>query len=761
MQSTKTPFPICKDLVLLGGGHSHVVVLKCFAMRPVPGMRLTLIARDVHTPYSGMLPGHIAGHYGYDDSHIDLRPLAQFAGARLYHSEAQGLDLADRRVLCPDRPSVRYDVLSIDIGSRPRILDAPGAAEYALAVKPIDRFLQGWEKLTRRVVANNGRFRIIVVGGGAAGVELALCTQYRLRQCLAEAGKDGAGLEHDLVTDTSDILPTHNPRARAIFRRVLAERGVRVHVGQPVVRVTADGVVLRNGGALPADAVLWLTQAAAPQWLRAAGLATDEQGFIRVNDCLQSISHPEIFAAGDIATMVHQPRPKAGVFAVRQGPPLAVNLRRALRGQPFKSFKPQRQYLSLISTGDRCAVASRGGWALEGRWLWRLKDWIDRRFMEQFNRLPAMKKESHGAAIAPGLAEPQAAPESAASTMRCGGCGAKIGSDVLTRVLQRLRPTLPVRDDVLIGLDAPDDAAVLIVPVGQALVQTVDYFRAFIDDPYLFGRIAANHSLGDIYAMGARPQSALAIATLPYGTEADVEEQLYQLMAGALETLNASSAALVGGHSGEGAELAFGLAVTGLARREELLTKGGMQPGDALILTKALGPGTLFAAAMRRQAKGRWIDAAIAAMLMSNQAAAQCLRRQGAHACTDVTGFGLLGHLLEMARTSPMAVDIDLAALPILEGALDTLRLGIVSSLHAQNLAAQQAIEHLDLASRHPHFPLLFDPQTAGGLLASVPAACARACVTELQELGYRDARLIGQVRERGVTPEIVRLLAA
>jgi selenide,water dikinase len=750
----KSNAPVVKDLVLVGGGHAHVGVLRRFAMHPLPGLRLTLVTRDVHTPYSGMLPGYVAGHYGYDDCHIDLGPLARFAGARLYHAEAEGLDLGERQLKVRHRPPVGFDLLSINTGSRPRTIDAPGALEHALPVKPIDEFLTKWEGLKQRIADSTGRFRVVVVGAGAGGVELALSTHYRLRQQLSDKGDNAERLQYLLLTDGPQILPTHNRGVRARFERVLAGRGIEVRTGHRVAEVTSEAVSAEGKAPVTADAVLWTTSAAAPGWLAEAGLAVDAAGFIRVDECLQSVSHPGVFAAGDVAAMPES-RPKSGVFAVRQGPILTENLRRAATGRRLVRYRPQRRFLGLISTGDRYAVASWGDWALEGAWLWRFKDWIDRRFMARFNELPEMPSEA-ASVPATGLANGEALQELSTLAMRCGGCGAKVGSTVLARVMQRL----PVgqRADVLVGMDAPDDAAVLAVPPGKVLVQSVDYFRAFLDDAFTFGQIAANHALGDLFAMGAQAQSALAIATVPYGRERVVEEALYELMVGALEALAPTGAVLVGGHSSEGAELAFGLAVNGLAARDQVWRKGGLQPGDVLVLTKALGTGTLFAADMRRQAKGRWIDGAIASMLQSNQAAALCLRAHGASACTDVTGFGLLGHLLEMTRAAGVDAHIDVEAVPLLDGATETVAAGILSSLQPQNLRLRRAVRDLEAAARHPRYPLLFDPQTAGGLLAGVPAEQAEACVANLRTLEYRAAAVIGRVENRGEALEPIVL---
>jgi len=371
------------------------------------------------------------------------------------------------------------------------------------------------------------------------------------------------------------------------------------------------------------------------------------------------------------------------------------------------------------------------------------------------------------AATAPaGDAVPLAAEEQAqaisAIAMRCGGCGAKVGATVLSRALAGVQPI--ERDDVLIGLHAPDDAAVMRVPPAKAMVHTVDFFRAFIDDPWLFGRIAANHALGDVFAMGAEAQSATAIATVPPGLEAKVEDTVFQMMAGAVSVLNEAGCALVGGHTGEGSELALGFAINGLVDETlaGVLTKGGMRAGDVLILTKPIGTGTLFAAHARLKAgfvcKGRWIDAALESMQVSNRAALPVLRAHGATACTDLTGFGLLGHLVEMTRPSGVDAELDLDALPLLEGAVECVAAGVLSSLQPANLRLRRALKNQEEAVGHPHYPLIFDPQTAGGLLASVPADHAEACLAALHAAGYPRAVRIGRVLPPGEGIEPVRL---
>ena len=299
------------------------------------------------------------------------------------------------------------------------------------------------------------------------------------------------------------------------------------------------------------------------------------------------------------------------------------------------------------------------------------------------------------------------------------------------------------------------------VPPGKAMVHSVDFFRSFIDDPYIFGKVAANHALGDIWAMGAEAQSATAIATVPSGLESKVEDVLFQMMTGALEVLNEANCALVGGHTGEGKELALGFAVNGLIDDDpsKILRKNGMQPGDVLILTKPIGTGTLFAAHARLAAKGRWIDGALKSMVISNRLGAKCLTEFGATACTDLTGFGLLGHLVEMTRPSGVDAELNLTNLPLLDGAEECVAQGIVSSLQSANVRLRRALRNQETMVKHPRYPLIFDPQTAGGLLASVPADRVDACITALRGLGYVHTVAIGKIIAQGEALEPIVLV--
>ena len=744
--------PVATDIVLVGGGHSHVAVLKRFGMRPVAGVRLTLVSRDMLTPYSGMLPGLVAGHYSPEQAHIDLRKLSRFANARVLHAPATGIDLGARRVFAAGRPPVGFDLLSIDIGSQPTLHHIEGAKEHALGIKPIDSFRERWSAVERDCLERGGRLRIAVIGGGAGGTELSLSLRYRLRTLLERAGVPD-GVEITLLAETREVVESHAPAVRRRMTRLLGERGVRLLAGHRVVAVRADGVdAVTAGGARAAvgcDLAIAVTHAGAADWLGESGLDLDDAGFVRVRETLQSTGDPAVFAAGDIASFDARPLPKSGVYAVRQGPVLAENLLRLAAGRPLRRYRPQPLTLALISSGDRNAVASWGRLALEGRWVWGVKDWIDRRWMRKYQELPAMGDEApppragvvagdeEGAGPAPargggvrrlgagirsirgarGLDAVAVVDELAsAAAMRCGGCGSKVASAVLHRVLGRL-PAAP-HPDVLVGFEGGDDAAVLRIPPDKLLVQSVDHFRTFIDDPHLFGRIATNHCLSDLFAMGAEPRTAQAMVTLPFAAPDKVEQDLFDLLSGVTEALAEAGAVLVGGHTAEGPECALGLTVNGLCDLPML--KAGAADGDRLLLTKPLGTGVVFAADMRAEAPSEAVEAALDSMLRSNEAAARIFREHEATSCTDVTGFGLLGHLVEMLRGGGVDAELDLAAIPRLPGTDALFARGFRSSLHAANAAFAIALHGLD--PDDPRAALLIDPQTSGGLLAAVPA---------------------------------------
>ncbi|MEC7259325.1 MAG: selenide, water dikinase SelD, partial [Pseudomonadota bacterium] len=397
-----------------------------------------------------------------------------------------------------------------------------------------------------------------------------------------------------------------------------------------------------------------------------------------------------------------------------------------------RRYRPQKDYLKLVSLGRRSALADRFGLAPAGPLMWRWKDHIDRKFMARFTDLPDMPGPNlprhHTSALAEAI---QGAP-------MCGGCGAKVGRDTLRAALGTPRHQRP---DIT---PLPGDDAALMTTGTMQQVMTSDHLRALTDDPVLMTRIAAHHALGDIWAMAAQPQAATATLILPRQSDPLMARQLAEIMATAHEVMNDAGAEIVGGHTSVGDELTIGFTLTGLCPNPPV-TLQGARPGDHLILTKPIGSGVLMAAEMQRRTPGADVAAAHAQMTTSQGTASTLLAH--AHAMTDVTGFGLAGHLLNICDASGCAATLTLSPALFLQGAEALARAGIRSTLYPQNRAQAPYLPGLAAPDEAHRVDLLFDPQTAGGLLAAVPPDRADSTLTALRNAGY-PALLIGTITE-------------
>lgn len=696
------------DIVLIGGGHTHALVLRKWGMAPLAGARLTLINPGLTAAYSGMLPGHIAGHYGRDDLDIDLVRLARFAGARLIVAPAEGIDPGAKTVHVEGRPAVAYDICSIDIGITSDMPKVPGFSEHAVPAKPLGPFAKGWADY----LARTEQARIAVIGGGVAGVELAMAMAYCLRT---------RSLPFRVtVLDSAEALHSLAPRTRDKILTQLANLGIDLREHVEVHSVCADHVALSDGTLIEADFVTGAAGARAYDWLASTGLALRD-GFISVQSTLQS-SDPSVFAVGDCAQLIDDPRPKAGVYAVRQAPVLYCNLRALAAGGRLRNYRPQKDYLKLISLGQKSALGERFGQAFSGPLIWRWKDRIDQKFMDKFRHLPEMKQPALPLERTTGM------DAALGDKPLCGGCGAKVGRTALRQSLGPARD--PVRRDI--QLLPGDDAAVLLTGQAKQVISS-DHLRCMIEDPVTMTRIAAMHALGDIWAMGATPQAATISIILPRLSVPLQERTLQEINATAADALHQAGAEIVGGHTSIGTELTIGFTVTGLCDRDPITLAGG-KAGDALLLTKPLGAGVLMAAEMAGKAKGRWIEDALEQMTRSQANAAQIL--SGANAMTDVTGFGLAGHLMGICEASGVAAVVAIDVIPFLEGAVDMATAGIRSTLFEENrLLAPDLPDGVKI-------DLLFDPQTAGGLLAAVPDAQADQLLSNLRDSGFDAARI-------------------
>ncbi|PVA06237.1 selenide, water dikinase SelD [Thalassorhabdomicrobium marinisediminis] len=705
--------PLTRDLVLIGGGHTHALVLRRWGMDPLPGVRLTLINPGPTAPYSGMLPGFVAGHYAREDLDIDLVQLARFAGARLIAGAATALDVQGKTITVEGRPPVAFDVASVDVGITSAMPALDGFAQHGIPAKPLGPFATKWEAFR----ANATEPKVAVIGGGVAGAELAMAMAHALRDRAPEI----------TLLDRGRALEQVNAAARQRLLRAMAEQGVHLIENAEVRAVAEDHVLLSDGRRIASGFTTGAAGARPQGWLAHSGLDT-EDGFLTVGPSLQT-SDPSAFAVGDCAHLSHAPRPKAGVFAVREAPYLYDNLRAALSGGRMRRYRPQKDYLKLISLGAREALAERFGTARRGRLLWRWKDHIDRTFMAKFDALPTMQQKLPKV-VAEGVRQ------ITGDAPLCAGCGAKVGRGALQDVLAGITPH--GRDDIL---STPGDDAAVLRTGGATQVFTTDHLSAVTKDPVLMAKIATLHALGDIWAMGAAPQAAVLSLTVPRMAPELQRRTVGEITTTVSEVLQDAGAALVGGHTTMGDGLTIGLSLTGLLDGAAI-TLAGARLGDVIVLSKPVGSGTILAAEMRGQARGQDVLSCYDWMVRSNAPAARSLAQ--ARAMTDVTGFGLAGHLAGICEASGVGAVVDLDAVPLMRGALDLAEAGVRSSIYADNRADWRVT-----APDTPRAALMFDPQTSGGLLAVLD----RTEAERLAAMGAAALTPIGEITEgTGVT---------
>ncbi|QDT10054.1 selenide, water dikinase SelD [Planctomycetes bacterium K23_9] len=686
-QSSDRDRSCSKHIVLVGVGHTNAHIVRMWGMDPIPDTDLTCISDFPIATYSGMMPAVLARQVPPDQMQIDLVRLCESVGARLILGNVRGVDHHKREVLMDDHPPIAFDALSIGIGSVPTTNHVDIASDSLIKIKPMQTFMQRLADQVRRVEkdATQDNLKIAIVGSGVAGVEISLC----LPNFLKEHSERRFDLR--IVTRSKQVLPSVSDSMRKKALAKIQQRGIEVTTGQTVVGVTPQGIQLDNGSLLHADIVIWATGASAPDALERFALPTDDRGFLLTDATLRSTSGKPCFAVGDTGTIVSQNLPKAGVYAVRQGPVLWQNLRRLLRGQDLTTYRPQRSFLKLLNCGDSTAIGQWKFLSFSGRWVMGLKHRIDSNFMEMYRPMEMGSSDD---------------PD---SEMQCRGCGCKLGADPLAKAI------------AMIGGDKIplEDAAVVHQDSESTLLASTDFFTTPFDDAYLSGRVAALHSASDIIASGGVPTHALANVVLSEGDETTQQRTLADFLAGARRQFDEVGANIVGGHTIVGPRMEAGFTVIGRTDGN-MLRKSNLQSGDVLCLTKPLGIGVLLAAHMRSLCSASEYLGVIESMLAPQHGYIPFAKSHETTAMTDVTGFGLAGHLIEMLRESGAAAELSLQQVPLLDGTERLLNAGVQSTLAPDNRRFERWVDAHEELRELASYRALFDPQTCGGLLFGI-----------------------------------------
>ncbi|MGC6517962.1 MAG: selenide, water dikinase SelD [Candidatus Puniceispirillaceae bacterium] len=705
-------------LVLVGGGHAHVQVLKSLAMKPIDGLAITLITDVLDAPYSGMLPGFVEGVWDKSDIHIDLTRLASFAGATLIHEAVTGINADDNLLFVTNRPPVGYDILSLNCGAVPDLSSIKGAETASIAVKPIAHFI---EKLPDTIPAGQ---RINIIGAGVAGLELSFAFKVKYKP---------QNPDIHIFSRSKTLLPKSGKSASRKITKLANAAGMTLHQDVAITQITDRFLSAEDGQTYQSGVNFVVTGVRPSAFIASLDKGRDQSGFVIVKPTLQSVAYDNIFAAGDIASIASAPREKAGVFAVRAGQILADNLRRYIFAQPLRDWRPQKEYLAIIGTGDGKALAIRNGASFHHKWCWQLKKRIDKAFMDKFSELPGMKMPAP-APLPRYLADGQNRHDAIFADMRCAGCAAKASASLLQGAMTdaiEAAKNLGIEDSYLAQASNIAEDASQTQHGDNILCHSIDSLNQMIADPFLFGQIAVNHALSDLYVAGADPVYAQAHMTLEEAAETHQKSVATHLLSGSLVALAGAKARLIGGHTSQAPTPSLGFAVTGIQRRQ--FSDYQTDKDYVLVMTKRLGTGMALAAHMRQSYPSYAYQVLVETMLLSNQKAAEAMFAAGAIAMTDITGFGLARHCQNVITRfdNQFGITINLSSLPLLPAIEDICRSDLRSSAHENNKRASSIIMTNEACSDWRQ-AMLFDPQTSGGVLALIPADKADTCMSEI-----------------------------
>ena len=692
---------IANDLVLIGGGHSHLILIMQFSKKTIQGTRITLISDEMDIPYSGMIPGFIEGTYSWRESHIDLYKLTQRLNIRFINSKVVKISSKNKEVHFHDRPAIKFDVLSINSGIQSNYNNIKGAKKYCVPVKPISRLANNFFSEIKDTNA------IAFIGGGAGAVELALAL--RKRYII-----DKPHLKITIITGKNGLLSSFPKQTKQTSKNALNDASIDIIEDTEVLEVKHNKIIMSDKKTLNIDKCILSTNAMAPNWLKDSDIKLNNEGFIVVNNAFQT-NNGFIFAAGDIVDFDNQNLKKAGVYAVRSGKPLAQSIKSYIKNKVGKNYKFSKNYLALIGLSNGYTIGTKYNFSHSSRFNNFLKKYIDQRFINKFNKLTYKKHKNILNIInefIPFLKIPLQKNSDAIDPMQCRGCAAKVPFAALKNTLAKN-----------ITATSDDASSVLNYP---NLFQTIDMINAIISDPYLLGKIAANHSLSDIIAVKSNPISALMILQLPLSRPDINSRDLEQVSLGAKEIFDKHNCPINGGHTmiGKDNDPVIGFTITGENKsiKNKQHNDYKLKNNDILVLTEKIGSGIIFAGINNNIIDSHYQNDVINQMTIGNFLFSSIAQDLNILSMTDITGFGLANHLLNLIKrdNNKSGLTIFPQKIPIFSGVKEAIDRNVKSSLFESNY--ETAIEHITYGREKLLIDeILYDPQTVGGLAFVIP----------------------------------------
>ena len=652
-----------KDLVLIGGGHSHLNVLKSFSMNKIDGLRITLISDVYETPYSGMLPGFIENDYSLEDIQIDLYKICFHGNFRFINCKVNNIDGNKNLIYFKDRPPLSFDYLSINIGINNDTKKIKNAEKFALRLKPIS-------KINYNEITNNLKGKKLgIIGSGPAGVEISLALKKRYND-----------IDIILFTGKRGLLGNYSNSSKNSILKKLSEANIKVIFKDEVVEINKNKIVTKSSKIYLIDKAILSTNGVPPNWLKKTNLKLSQNGFIQTNDKLQT-NFNHIFAAGDIIRFSDKDLTKSGVYAVKSGLILTKNIRRFILKKSLINYNPQKYYLSIIGLSNGKALAYKYNLHLTSKFILSLKKYIDLNFINKFKLYNKINYKKN--------------------FMECKGCASKIN-------LETLKFSLP-KNIIMSSEDASQ------ITKGSQYVNSIDMITSIVTDPFLLGKISANHALSDIYASFAKPVSSLMILQLPKSSNKVHAEDLKQIQEGAQLVLNENSCVLSGGHTmiGEDENPVIGFSIVGKIFKK---SPNQIKNKDVVILTEKLGTGIIFAGVNSNTISSKYIKNVTNQLERGNIKLGKIINQITPLEATDITGYGLGNHLINLIDRNKHIKGITILKdkIKLFEGVLECLQKNVNSSFYEQNFSYGKnkiLFKNCDLINR-----IFFDPQTVGGI---------------------------------------------
>ena len=671
-----------KQLVLVGGGHSNVQVLKKLSMIKIKGLHTILISDNFEAVYSGMTPGYIHEEFNKDEICIDLQRLCFNANATFIKDKVVKLETNFQKLELQNYPPVYFDYLSINTGSVSNTRDLKIENQSnCFHVKPISLFIKKFDEIDKIINLNEKR-KIIIIGGGVASYELAFSLKRRYENNL------------ELIIIGNRILSEKNlnSKTRKRLKTISADLGIKEILGK-VISISENKVTLKDGRVIESNLNLLSTGAKIEEWLIESDLERDKKGFIKVDENLLSINHKNIFVTGDACNIININRPKSGVMAVRQGEILKENIFLILMKKKLRKFKPQKNWLYLIGTYENYALLNYFFLSFHAKWCWRLKLFIDKNFIEKF-------KLKNNPSMSDKYLKIDHEEE---NKMYCQGCGSKVSKENLLNYLKNNTNNHNLSDSSVIHHNS------------LKTLQTIDHIKLFSSfNPFDFGKISYLHSQNDILASGGNVNSLSVSVGVPFSKNFIENFYLDFFMQGIKSEADNDKCKISSGHSYQSNEPGITINMNG--EIDIVSSKSLAKEGDLIYLSKPLGTGYLLAAYFSNSNLISSEDFAklIKYLKRGNRSSVSLARSCSSQTMTDISGYGLASHLIDICLSSELSSELVLNSNLLINSDLNLLN-NYKSTGFFNNLKSTE--RYVDIANDHPLKNILYDPQTNGPML--------------------------------------------